>query len=217
MSKTAYVVARLRDEIGKGLLEPGAPLLQTDIATRFGVSPTPVREALRILEADGIVEYSDYSGATVRTITKDEIHEYYRLRSVVEGLSTSVAVERLTDEDMGHLDELHQSIADATTAPLEFDELAALNRSLHFAIYSLGSYVIARHIRSLWTFVPPRITIWRDPAVAKQLLEDHAAILGAMRARDGALAGELMASHVLRACEFRVQAELEDEKVGYQQ
>ena len=98
VSKTAYVLDRMRDDIAKGTILPGQPLKQTDLAARYGVSPTPVREALRLLEADGSISYSPHRGATVLEMDKSRVRDLYLLRAAMESLATRLAVERLTED-----------------------------------------------------------------------------------------------------------------------
>ena len=93
-SKTAYVVERLREEIAAGVIVAGAPLRQTEIASRYGVSPTPVREALRILEAAGTIVYSPNRGATVREMHPTDGDDLYRLRAEMEGFACELSVQR---------------------------------------------------------------------------------------------------------------------------
>jgi DNA-binding transcriptional regulator YhcF (GntR family) len=81
VSKTEYVVARLEADIADGLIDPGQTLRQHEIATRYGVSATPVREALRILAAEGIVRYSAHKSATVAEMEPVELEDLYALRA----------------------------------------------------------------------------------------------------------------------------------------
>ncbi len=100
VSKTDYVLQRLRMDISSGAIKAGTPLRQLEIAERYGVSATPVREAMRLLEADGSITYSRHRGVTVNEMSSEGIRDLYRLRSLAEGLAVEVAVERM---DQAHL------------------------------------------------------------------------------------------------------------------
>ena len=83
------------------------------------------------------------------------------------------------------------------------EELAVLNRRLHFTIYHAGSELIASHASSLWSLFPPRVTIWAVPDAAAALAADHDGIIEALRARDAKLAQNRARDHVLHAADLR--------------
>lgn len=206
MSKTAYVLDRMRGEIASGAIIPGESLKQTDLAARYGVSPTPVREALRLLQAEGTISYSPHRGATVAGMDAERVRDLYLLRATMESLATRIAVERLAD-DSGTLElvqKLHRELSRGRTK-LSGSELAQLNKTLHFAIYSSGSTIIAEHINSLWRLIPPTVTMWDQPRITKVLVAQHAKIIEAFASRDAPAAAELMSEHVMTAARFREQ------------
>jgi DNA-binding GntR family transcriptional regulator len=201
LSKTEYVLQRLREDIASGLVVPGTSLRQSEIAGRYGVSATPVREALRLLEAGGTVSYAPHRGATVRELSQERVHDVYLLRAEIEGLATAVACERMTDQDLARIEAVHAELNAYRDG--DGQQLAVLNRRLHFTIYHSGSELIASHASSLWSLFPPRVTIWRDRDAAAALAADHEAILRALRARDPQAAQESARQHVLHAAELR--------------
>jgi len=198
-SKTEYVLRRLREDIASGLVVPGTSLRQSEIAGRYGVSATPVREALRLLEAGGTISYAPHRGATVRELSQERVQDVYLLRAEIEGLATAIAVERMTDADMEHIEAVHEQLLSTTDG----EDLAVLNRRFHFTIYHAGSDLIASHASSLWTLFPPRVTIWRDHAAAAALSADHEGILEALRARDRDLAKARASDHIKHAASLR--------------
>lgn len=201
-SKTAYVLDRLREEIATGEVVPGTTLRQAEIAERYGVSPTPVREALRLLEAEGTISYAPHRGATVRELSPTRTEDVYLLRAEIEGLATAIAVERMKDEDLDGILAVQAELRKAYKRK-DGHAMAVLNRRLHFAIYEAGSKTIASHATSLWTLFPPHVTIWSDPRAARALMKDHDGILEAVAARDAALARERAAAHIFHAAELR--------------
>lgn len=201
LSKTEYVLQRLREDIASGLVVPGTSLRQSEIATRYGVSATPVREALRLLEAGGTVSYAPHRGATVRELSHERVHDVYLLRAEIEGLATAVACERMTDEDLAKIEAVHAELKSYQGDDRQ--QLGVLNRRLHFMIYHAGSELIASHASSLWSLFPPRVTIWKDRDAAAALAADHEGILEALRRRDAKLAQENARQHVLHAAALR--------------
>ena len=104
-----YVLKSLRDAIIDGRLTGGTHLVQTDLATQFEVSITPVREALRDLATEGLVAFDPHRGALVRILDLDEVREVYELRMALEPLMVRRVIERITSEQLAHADELrHQ-------------------------------------------------------------------------------------------------------------
>lgn len=201
-SKTTYVLERLRQDIQSGVIVSGAQLRQADIADRYGVSATPVREALRLLEAEGTVSYSPHRGATVRELSPTRIEDVYLLRAEIEGLGTAVAAERMTDSDLPGI-KAHQEELLRLFKVRDGRAMAVVNRRLHFAIYEAGSETIATHATTLWQLFPPSVTIWSDPDAAKALLKDHEGIFAALERRDPQLARKRAADHIFHAERLR--------------
>lgn len=200
--KTEYVLARLRQDIRDGAVNPGQPLRQAELAQRYGVSPTPIREALRLLQAEGAISYAPHKGATVAEMSPERLEDLYRLRASVESLATRLAVERLRDGVIEEVREIHERIQNSV-GKVEGTVLARLNRDLHFAIYHRGSSLITDYVTSLWKFLPPEVTLWSDRSVADVLIGQHVGIVQALEARDADRAAELMSAHVLAAADFR--------------
>ncbi len=101
------VAALLREEILRTELEPGTRLRQGAIATRFGVSTTPVREAFALLQAEGLVRIDPHRGAVVFLPSVDDVREYYEIREALEGLAITLALANLED---GLLEELQKLV-----------------------------------------------------------------------------------------------------------
>jgi len=207
VSRTNYVVERLKSDLADGVLQPGEALRQVQIAQRYGVSVTPVREALRILEADGAITYSPHRGATVRDVDAETAADLYRLRASVESLATEIAVERMTPERFAAIEAANADLRAAKAGGAESGELSRLNRRLHFTIYEGGSPLVLDHIRTLWTRFPVSVTIWHTDRNARALDEDHAEIITAIREGRSEEAGALMSAHIRHAASLRGEAE----------
>jgi len=200
-----YVLTRLRQAIVDGRLGPGDPIRQESIATKLGVSATPVREALRRLEAEGAIVYVPHRGATVAELSAENVQDLYALRSKVEGLATMFATER------GHanLDEiagLNDELAELLRRGASGEALGSLNRRFHFAIYHAArSQLLLTHIETLWTMFPVRANaqLWAVPEHASRFVHDHGAVLKAMQAGDATAAEAVMAEHVAMTAALR--------------
>jgi len=202
-SRTAYVLERLRADLQDGTINPGDQLRQTAIAKRYGVSPTPVREALRILAADGTIDYTSHRGATVRDFTPEMARDLYRMRAEMEGLACEVAVERMTDADYERVVAANQKLVTATAEGADPTTLSLLNKQLHFSIYEATSSVMVEAIQMLWARFKPSVTLWRVEQFSQALDHDHAAVLAALEQRDGPAARAAMQAHVMHAWELR--------------
>lgn len=109
MAKTLQqaVAEDLRDAILRGRLTGGARLTQTDIATGYGVSPIPVREALRQLESEGLVKSAPHRGAVVASLSQEELRDLYDIRIALESLATRLAIPRAESGDFAKLESLY--------------------------------------------------------------------------------------------------------------
>ncbi len=201
-SKTAYVVERLREEIAAGVIVAGAPLRQTEIASRYGVSPTPVREALRILESAGAIVYSPNRGATVRELNPTDADDLYRLRAEMEGFACGLSVQRCGAALATELEDLVKRL-EALKPERDHAEMYRLNRDLHLKIAGAGSQIVLQQVIGVWEAFPPAVTVWGFPKIAAALHRDHRKILAAVRANDPELARQRMHEHVLNARTLR--------------
>jgi len=201
LSKSNFIAALLRDLIISGDLKPGEQLRQRDLAERFGVSPTPVREALRWLESEGLVRYDAHKGSTVVQAEAGATREKYQIRAVLEGLAASLAAPKISDEDILELESYNEQLAGANLTP---GQVSDLNRTLHFRVYEMaGSPLLLALMRLLWQSFPqgPQVVRPRDESVA-----EHKQLIEALRERDAARAQDITQQHILGAIRY-----LEDE------
>jgi DNA-binding GntR family transcriptional regulator len=200
-----WAADQLRSAISEGRLQPGEWLRQERLARELGVSHMPVREALKQLAAEGIVEYLPYRGMRVVEFTPEDIEDIYAVRAALEGRAARAAAQRLSPRQIDELRTLLAAMAESM-AP----ELLALNRSqnrrFHELIYraSERAYLI-RALDQMWSWFP---TMFLDtyPVTAHAPVagrdtdgEEHEAVLAALIAGDGLLAEQLLAQHVMRA------------------
>lgn len=205
LSKTEYVLERLRRDILSGVFQPGEQLRQNDIASAYGVSPTPVREALRLLAANGLIVYSRHKGATVLGLDAQEIRDLYALRAAMEGLAVQIATDRLTAEDLERLQDINATLR-THRHDWSPETLTAMNREFHFGIYAASSPVITSHIQHILSSTPPFGGIWGDHDEADRLVREHDEIWRALKEGDGTSARALMEEHIMGSARYRENA-----------
>jgi len=197
LSKSDFMAALLRELIISGDLKPGEQLRQRELAERFGVSVTPVREALRWLESEGLVRYDAHKGSTVVQVEAGATREKYQIRAVLEGLAASLAAPKISDEGIRELESYNEQLADASLNPSQVNDL---NRTLHFRVYEMaGSPLLLALMRLLWQSFPrgPQVARPRDESVA-----DHKQLIEALRDRDAARAQAITQQHILGAIRY---------------
>jgi DNA-binding GntR family transcriptional regulator len=190
-SKSDMVAAMLREMILAGDLQPREPLRQRDLASRFGVSETPVREALRRLQSEGLVDSDVHRGATVAEAEQGAVEENSQIRAALEALGVSLAADRITEEELDQL----RALNDLMTGPDIGDAYYDLNRKFHFLIYeSARSPLLLTLMRLLWRSVSPGPRVARSHVDSTQ---QHAELLHALAERDGQAAAALIKAHIL--------------------
>ncbi len=190
-SKADLVADTLRSEIQRGTLAPGDLLKQRDLAQRFGVSPTPVREALSTLRAEGFVVAELHHGASVVRPTLDRLWENALIRGELEVLACRLATGRAKQQDIDELNVINESFAAAEPGSPEAN---AANRELHFRIYELADAPVLLGIMTqLWRAIDRAPNTFRDRA---ESVAQHAALIDAIGRGDAADAAEIAEVHV---------------------
>ncbi|MFE9245037.1 GntR family transcriptional regulator [Nocardiopsis sp. NPDC006938] len=199
-SKAEYVHETLRHEIVNGVHPPGSSVNQDEVATRLGVSITPVREALRRLESDGLVTYRAHHGATVSALGVEAAEELRLLRASVEGLSARLAAQRITEGQLAELTAVHDRMVAAARDSADSQELARDSHLFHQMVADIGGpALLGGHVRSLRRNNPILETVsrWKDPARVRLYLDAHGEMLRAFAQGDAEEAERLMAEHIL--------------------
>jgi DNA-binding GntR family transcriptional regulator len=197
---------RLRKDILNGAFAPGTVLLETALSTKYGVSRTPVREALGRLAQDGLIERST-RGFRIRQRNPEEILEIYEARIALESRSAELAARNRTDIDLARmayvLDERRAETDPAQFGPLNNKWHDALRLSAHNATIS---DLLAR-LDSLLLLLRPRTF---TPQPDDRSAEEHAAILDAIAGGDQDAAGAAMAGHLCRMRDWRIRSLIKD-------
>jgi DNA-binding GntR family transcriptional regulator len=201
----AYIC--LRDEIRSGRLNPGDRLLETEIAERLGVSRTPVREALKRLESDGIATFGQPRGLTVTKLSRGQIVELYAMREVLEGAAARFAAERAAPYEIAALREIIQASED-TRIP---NEAAAANRRLHEAIVTATHNVYLKRLMSVMTDALALLgtTTYAVPGRIASGWKENAEIVACIERRDADAAEEAARRHIRAAAAVRIAMNVE--------
>jgi DNA-binding GntR family transcriptional regulator len=204
MAALSEVYERLRGEIVDGTFDAGANLVEIALAERYGTSRTPIREALRRLEQDGLVERGD-RGMRVRTRSPEEILEIYEVRIALEATAASAAATRHGDFDLIRIHKA-QSAMDAVS-PEDSAAMAAANRAVHEAIWTAshnGTVVdLLTRLNNHLTRYPA--TTLEIPGRWAEALAEHHELIQAIESRDPDRAGTLARTHMTRARNLRLQ------------
>jgi len=190
------VLATLRSDIASGLLAPGEQVVQDDLARRYGVSRVPIREALRILEAEGLLAYHPHRGYFVTELSVEDLTEVYRLRELLEAEALAMVVEEIRDDDIADLEDLLAQVEQATAA-LAVAAITEANRAFHFAmLQACGMPRLVRMIRMLWDATDAyRAVYFHDAVNLERVNAEHRQMMQALRDRDPVRLVAVQAQH----------------------
>jgi len=191
-------------EIRSGALLPGARLRETELAERFGISRTPVREAIRLLEADGLVAHIPRQGATIRLLDYTEVMELYEMRAVLEGTAARLAARAASDMELDELTALNAEMASAKDTATAYE----LNRQFHMTLLDAAkNRYLVKSVNALQkTLLILGPTTLIESIRAQDAVGEHDAILKALRDRDGLRAEAAMRAHIEAAHRVRLRA-----------
>ncbi|TCP49932.1 DNA-binding GntR family transcriptional regulator [Tamaricihabitans halophyticus] len=194
----------LRSEIIAGVFDPGAQLVELVLAEKYGTSRTPIREALRRLEQDGLVERGE-RGLRVRTRSPEEILEIYEVRIYLEAMAASTAAQRRSDFDLIRIRRAQETMDDTSTD--DPAAMAAANRAVHETIWAAshnGTVVdLLTRLNNHLTRYPA--TTLKTPGRWPEALQEHWAMIDAIEQRDSARAHDLARDHMTKARELRLE------------
>lgn len=194
---------RLLDEIRNGALAPGARLREIELAERLGISRTPVREAIRQLEADGLVTHLPRQGATIRSLDHAEVVELYEMRAVLEGTAARLAARAASDIELAELSALNEELAQAPAGA----QAREINRVFHRTLIEAARnrFLIKAMSALQKTLLILGPTTLAEPARARAAVAEHGAVLEALLAREGGRAETAMRLHVEAALSARIR------------
>ena len=202
---SALAMERIREAIIDGRLTPGLRLKEEALARQFGLSRTPVREALLILQAEGLLEGTPNRGATVRAYSEDDLAEMYDLRAVLEGHASHRAAERITDE---HVTDLQASNRRFARLSVRRDIQKVIDENLRFHAIILdasGSPRLDDLVHSVVQLpLVYRSFVWYSDKEKRISAHYHEKLAQALEDRDAERAELIMKEHVYEARDFLI-------------
>ncbi len=192
------VLVELRQAIISGLIKPGERLVEERIADELGVSRNPVREAIRALASEGLIEVTAGRGASVATISEQEARETIELRALLEGHNARLAARRKEKSVIKRIEAILKK-GTAAVAANRLEQLPGLNQEFHRELSNAGQNTVLGELltklreRTAMLFAPA------DPRRQARSWDEHTAILRAIIAGDEREAATLAADHVMRS------------------
>lgn len=203
LSQGGIAFEKLMAAIEAGDFKPGDRLREIEVAERLGLSRTPIREALRRLEAENIIEHRPRIGAVIRTLSRTEVVELYEMRLVLERTAAQMAAKHAMNAEVDALSAINDRIAQATSNP---SKAAAINQQFHRAIYlaARNSFLLdsARGLNNALLLLGP--TTLEDEARITTVAQQHIEIITAIGAGDIETAGDAAEAHLQTSLRHRL-------------
>jgi DNA-binding GntR family transcriptional regulator len=198
-----HAARKLRTLIVRGDLLPGEPLLEVNLSEALGVSRTPLREALKQLAAEGLVELQLNRSAVVAPLRREELTELFEAVSGIERCAAELAAIRMTAQDVERLEALQMRIERHHDSG-ELRDYFEVNQQIHGTIvgFARNSVLKASHDALLARVERARLFALSADGRWEESVREHKQILAALKARDAERAGRLLACHVRRTGEI---------------
>ena len=178
------IVEVLRETIIRQKIRPGERITELEVAERFGISRTPIREAFRQLESEGFLTIIPRKGAIVSDIREQDIKDFYEIKGVLEGYAARRAVERMTDKDINRLIQLNDEIRECAQRQDVSGMTRAHNAFHNLILESCGNHKIQQVVAGLVRqFLRFRFYV-ASLVHVEAILREHSEIVEAIRARD---------------------------------
>lgn len=204
----------LRRAILDGTLEPGVRLKEEELAAQLGMSRTPLRRALAVLEAEGLVVALPRQGVRVRFYSAKEVDDLYRIRAALEGEAAARAAEALTPQALAELEASCRRL-EAMPDDVELSEAIEENFTFHNIILDLADSQTLRHmVRNVIALpVMYQQNIWSEPGQLDRSRLEHRALSAALAAGEQERSEQIMRAHILAAKDI-VLAQLSNDRVS---
>ncbi len=201
------VFENLREAILEGKLKPGQRLMEVQLAEQLGVSRTPVREAIRKLELEGLVVMLPRKGAYVADMSLKDIIDVLEIRSSLEGLAAYLAADRITEEGAERLKAIAEYFKQSIERKDDIETLLKKDVEFHECIFNATNNTkLSQIINTLWEQVHRfRTTYISDFDTSTHLVEEHNNILNAIISGDSELAKKYAIDHIEKAAQFMIE------------
>jgi len=193
------VAQQLRDQIFAGELSPGVFVDETRLCEQLAISRTPLREALKVLAAEGLIRHEPRRGSFVNEVTEQDLDEIFPVIALLEGRCAFEAAQQAGDADIAALERLHTQLQDSA-AQGRIPDYYRANYAIHEAIIAIaGNKWLAQVISDLRKILKlARLQQLNAPGRLTQSLAEHMAIFAALKARDAEGADAAMRTHLTR-------------------
>lgn len=190
----------LRNAIMDGVIKPGERIVEREYAEKFGVSRTPIREVLRKLEMDGLIEYIPRQGVVAKSFNRAEIEEIYAIRVRLETLAIKIATEKITEQQLNKVKNMHLQAIQASDQG-NFNKVADYMRSFDDLLFeSIGMPKLRKMIAGLQESLSSYRKINLSSGERRdKAIKEHTQILQAVVDKDSELAEMLLRKHIERA------------------
>lgn len=179
-----------------GLFAPGSSLTGRSIAESLAISPSPVRDALKRLEADGVIEGRDKSAYFVTELSRDQYLDIIKLRMVIEGEAAGAAAKASRAEDLARLEAIHLRYSNTT----DVAESITVNYLFHFEIYKLaGSPILIDVVENLWMRIGPVMHLHMQDYGVGDVADSHGRLIDAIKRKDARGATRALERDLLEA------------------
>ena len=196
-TKSEIIYQEIKGDIINGKYKPNERIVISEVAREFGASDIPVREAMRHLESDGLIQNKPYVGPIVTNFDLADIQKIYHIRAVLEGMATRKAIDGINKNGLKKLETILSKMRKAVGSG-NYVLLSNLNREFHHFIYNVSEneYLIkvifdlwdmSLRARAIFSFMPDR---------AREAIDEHADIVAALKKKDGSLAEKLVIKHM---------------------
>ena len=208
------VFENIRTAIMDGTLKAGERLMEIQLAEQLGVSRTPVREAIRKLELEGLVIMLPRKGAYVASISKKDLFDILELRVGLEGMAAYYAAERITKDEIKELERISAVLKDLADKK-DLENMLKVDEEFHNFIFEItGNARLKSTMLDIWE--PDyrfRLKYMSEYSSAVNIVEEHSKIMEALKKGDGDLAEKLAKEHIERTEQFMVEELMQDETV----
>jgi DNA-binding GntR family transcriptional regulator len=203
-TKKDMALGRLTHAIQTGQYKPGDRLRQNELAKNFGLSSTPVREALLELQSIGLVTYEAHRGVRVASLDIGRIKRVYTARHIVERETARLAFPNITPLLIGALDSLIDEM-DACLSTSDFDGLISADVAFHLTMLEAsGNEFLVKSATDLWNSFPKYFT-WNIGNRLEESMQEHRAMVNALRARDEKQFAYEIERHIQHSCDVMIE------------
>nr|WP_299241672.1 GntR family transcriptional regulator [uncultured Halomonas sp.] len=197
------VADRIRDLIEHGVLAPGHRIPERELCEQFGVSRTPLREALKVLASEGLIELLPNRGARVRQVTLKMIKDTFDLMAALEGLSGELACQHISDGDIDKICALHEKMLQHYHER-ELAEYFQVNRQIHESILMASENEVLQEMYNNLSQRVKRVRYSKKMSDSfwQQAVEDHEEMIAALKQRNGQRLGKILRDHLCHKLEI---------------